>query len=73
MEQHDVEIEIDKMGEVHIHVKGAKGKACMSYVEFFEKLVGPVREQQHTHEFYEPDSKAKIELTEKQQVRTWEE
>ncbi len=73
MEHHDVEIEIDKTGEVHIHVKGAKGKACMSYVEFFQKLVGPVRQEQHTHEYYEPDSKARIELDEEQRVRNWEE
>jgi hypothetical protein len=73
MEQHDIEIEINKEGEVRVHVTGAKGKACMSYMEFFEKLVGPAREKQMTHEYYEPDTKARLDLTEEQKVRTWEE
>jgi hypothetical protein len=31
MARHDVEITISKTGEVQVHVKGAKGKACMEY------------------------------------------
>jgi len=68
MEQHDIDIEIRKDGEVKVHVKGAKGKACMSYVEFLQKLVGPVKELQHTHEYYEPESKVRIDLEIEQQV-----
>lgn len=73
MEQHDIEIEINTEGEVRVHVKGAKGKACMSYLEFFEKLVGPAREKQMTHEYYEPDTKARLDLTQEQHVRNPEE
>ena len=69
MEQHEVEIEIRKDGEVKIQVKGAKGKKCLSYVEFFEQLVGPIKEKQLTHEYYEPDSKVRIDLQQEQQVR----
>jgi hypothetical protein len=68
MENHDIEIEISNTGEVKIHVKGAKGKTCLSYVEFFENVVGKVREQQLTHEYYEPESKVRVEIQNKQHV-----
>lgn len=61
MERHEVKIEISKNGEVKIHVKGAKGKTCLNYVEFFEQLIGPVTQEQRTHEYYEPESKVRVE------------
>ena len=62
MEQHDVEITIGKNGEVSVHVKGAKGKACLQYGEFLAGLVGKVKEQRLTSEYYEPDGKVRIDL-----------
>jgi hypothetical protein len=55
MKKHDIEIEIRADGQVQVHVKGVKGKSCMSYVEFFKQLVGEVKEQKLTHEYYEPE------------------
>jgi hypothetical protein len=62
MAQHDVEIIISKSGEVKVHVKGVKGKGCMEYAEWLADIVGKIKEKQLTSEYYEPDTKAKIQL-----------
>ena len=62
MAQHDVEITISKNGEVKVHVKGVKGKGCLKYAEWLAEVVGKVKERQLTSEYYEPDTKVKIEL-----------
>lgn len=62
MPQHDVEITISKTGEVKAHIKGAKGKACLAYSKWLSDLVGKVKNQQLTSEFYEPEIKARIDL-----------
>lgn len=55
-QQEELEIEIDPIGQVQIHVKGAKGKRCLDYVEVFRELLGPVTEETLTAEFYEADT-----------------
>jgi len=67
MAQHDFEITITKTGEVKVHVKGVKGKACLDYVKWFQQVVGSVKSQTLTSEYYEPDAKSRIDL--RQQVR----
>ena len=62
MAQHDIELEISKTGEVKVHIKGVKGKGCLKYAEFLAQLVGEVKSQQLTSEYYEPDEHAKIDL-----------
>ncbi len=62
MAQHEVEIQISRTGEVKVHVKGAKGKACLAYAQWLSKLIGKVREQQRTSEYYEPETKVRINL-----------
>lgn len=54
MARHELEIEIGPDGNVQVHVKGAKGAACLDYVELFRAL-GEVAEQHVTSEYYEPD------------------
>ena len=54
MAQHEVDIEITKQGEVKVHIKGAKGKACLEYAQWLTNIVGKVKEQQVTSEYYEP-------------------
>jgi hypothetical protein len=68
VEQHDVEITIEKSGEVAVHVKGAKGKGCLKYAEFLANLIGNVKEQTFTSEYYEPESHVEIHL--KQELST---
>lgn len=62
MAQHDLEITISKTGEVRVHVKGVKGKACLEYAEWLAKAIGQVKDQQLTSEYYEPETKARIDL-----------
>jgi hypothetical protein len=62
MAQHDVEIVIARTGEVKVHVQGAKGKACLEYAQWLTKVIGKVKDQQMTSEFYEPEVKARIDL-----------
>jgi len=68
MAQHDVEITISKSGEVRVHVKGVKGKGCMEYAEWLAEVVGKIKEKQLTSEYYEPDTKARIELRTEQRT-----
>lgn len=63
MAQHDVEITISQTGEVKVHVKGVKGKGCLEYAKWLARVVGKVKDQQLTSEYYEPETKARIELT----------
>ncbi|MHC4212056.1 MAG: DUF2997 domain-containing protein [Planctomycetota bacterium] len=64
MAKHEVEIVIAKNGEVKVHVKGVKGKGCLEYAQWLAEVVGKVKEQQHTSEFYEPEIKTRINLHE---------
>jgi hypothetical protein len=64
MAQHEVEITIDKSGEVRVHVKGAKGKACLEYAKWLTEIVGKVKSQELTSEYYEPEVKSRIDLRE---------
>jgi hypothetical protein len=62
MAQHEVEITISKTGEVKFHIKGAKGKSCMAYSKWLIGIIGKVKDQQLTSEYYEPDIKTRINL-----------
>jgi hypothetical protein len=62
MAQHEVDIEITKQGDVKVHIKGAKGKACLEYAQWLTELVGKVKDQQLTSEYYEPEVKTRVDL-----------
>jgi hypothetical protein len=40
MEIQEIEITIDKKGQVVLHVRGVKGKACLDLTNQLEKLLG---------------------------------
>lgn len=65
MAQHDIEIEIKPDGKVRVHVKGAKGKACMEYAKWLESVVGSMQQQKLTSEYYEPEQTESVKLREK--------
>ena len=67
MAQHDVEITISRNGEVKVHVKGVKGKGCLEYVKWLQQVVGKVKSQTLTSEYYEPDARSRIDT--RQQVQ----
>jgi len=62
MAQHEVEITISKTGEVKVHIKGAKGKDCLAYSKWLTEVIGKVKDEQLTSEYYEPEIKARIDL-----------
>ncbi|MHC4325234.1 MAG: DUF2997 domain-containing protein [Planctomycetota bacterium] len=62
MAQHEVEITISKNGEVKVHIKGAKGKNCLTYSKWLTEVIGKVKDEQLTSEYYEPEIKARIDL-----------
>ena len=64
MAQHEVEITISKTGEVKVHVKGVKGKGCLEYAKWLSSIIGRVKDQKFTSEYYEPETKTKINLRE---------
>ena len=59
----EFEIEIDKSGETKIHLKGIKGKACLEYTKFLEQIIGKIKSQELTSEYYEPDLDVEIKDT----------
>ncbi len=65
MPKHEMEIEITKTGEVKVHIKGVKGRSCLTYARMMEQIVGKITSEQHTNEFYEPDEKARIDVEQK--------
>ncbi|OHB56748.1 MAG: hypothetical protein A2Y07_11800 [Planctomycetes bacterium GWF2_50_10] len=65
MAQHEVEITILKSGEVKVHVKGAKGKACMEYANWLAKVVGEIKDQKLTSEYYEAQATTAVKLQQK--------
>jgi len=62
MAQHEVEIRIGKDGQVRVHVKGAKGKACLEYAQWLTQVIGEVQDKQLTSEYYEPETKSRVNL-----------
>jgi hypothetical protein len=55
MPEREYDLTIEPNGEVHLQVRGYKGKGCLDAVRLFEKIVGELKSQQTTSEFYEPD------------------
>ena len=55
MPQREFDITIGPDGNVELHVKGFKGKGCLEAMKLFEQIVGEVKSQRATSEFYEPE------------------
>ena len=55
MPQREFDITIGPDGNVELHVKGFKGKGCLEAMKLFEQIVGEVKSQRETNEFYEPE------------------
>ena len=62
MPQREFEITIEKTGHVEVHVKGYKGRGCHDAVKFFEQVVGEMKSQRETSEFYEPDERVRFNI-----------
>jgi hypothetical protein len=55
MAQREFDITIGPDGNVELHVKGFKGRSCLEAMKLFEKVVGELKSQRETSEFYEPE------------------
>ena len=66
MPQREFDITIAPDGSVHLHVQGYKGKRCFEAVKFFERIIGEVKSQQATSEFYEPDELVRYHIEQRQ-------
>ena len=58
----EFEISIAADGSVELHVKGYKGKACLEAAKVFEQIVGQVKSQRKTSEFYEPEEEVRYRI-----------
>jgi hypothetical protein len=66
MAQREFDITIGPGGEVELHIKGYKGKACLEAAKLFEQIVGELQSRQETSEFYEPDEDVRHRLDQRQ-------
>jgi hypothetical protein len=55
MLQREFDITIGRDGSVELRVKGFKGKGCLEAMKMFEQIVGELKSEQKTGEFYEPE------------------
>ena len=62
MPQREFEITIAPDGSVEVHVKGYKGKSCLEAMKIFEQVVGEMKSQRETSEFYEPDEQVQFKI-----------
>jgi hypothetical protein len=62
MGQHEFDITIEPNGHVGLSIKGFKGKGCHDAVKLFEKIVGELKSQQATSEFYEPEELVRFQI-----------
>jgi hypothetical protein len=68
MAQHEIEIRIQPDGQVKVHIKGVKGKGCLEYAKWLTKVIGKVQDQKLTSEYYEPETRTRINL--QQELKT---
>lgn len=54
MDMQELEIVIDKDGQVSISVKGARGTECTAITRELESELGDLLERTHTSEFFSP-------------------
>ena len=62
MPQREFDITIGPDGEVEVLVKGYKGKRCLEIVKLFAEVVGEVKSEQRTSEFYEPEEQVRYNI-----------
>lgn len=62
MPQREFEITVGPDGSVELHVQGYKGKRCLEAVKMFEQIVGELKAQRETSEFYEPEEEVRYNI-----------
>jgi hypothetical protein len=62
MPEREFEITINPDGTVEVHVKGYKGKRCLEVARMLEQIVGEMKAQRETSEFYEPEEQVQYRI-----------
>jgi len=62
MQQREFEITIGPDGAVEVHVRGYKGKRCLEAVKMFERIVGEMKSQRLTSEYYDPEEEVRYHI-----------
>jgi len=62
MGQREFDITIGADGNVQLHVKGCKGPGCLDVVKVFEEIVGELKSENKTTEFYEPQEQVQYRI-----------
>jgi hypothetical protein len=62
MPQREFDITIGRDGSVELHVKGYKGKGCLEAMKMFQQIVGELKEEQRTNEYYEPEEQVRFNI-----------
>lgn len=57
-QKHEIQIDIDDNGNVSFQVKGVKGKKCLEITKELEAVLGIVKSQEKTAEFYQTETQA---------------
>ena len=65
MAQREFDITIGPGGEVELHIHGYKGKSCLEAMKIFEQVVGEMKSQRETSEFYEPEEEVRYNIEQK--------
>lgn len=55
MSKTELEIIIDENGEVHLDIKGVKGKKCVEIAAMIEKTIGEMKSKKHKPEYYQSE------------------
>ena len=62
MPNREFEITIGADGTVEVKIEGYKGKRCLEAMKIFQEIVGGVRSQTLTHEYYAPEEDVRINI-----------
>lgn len=62
MPQREFDITISPDGSVEVHLQGYKGKSCLDAIKVFQEIVGELKEQRQTSEFYEPEEQVRYNI-----------
>jgi hypothetical protein len=62
MPEREFDLTINPDGTVEVHVKGYKGKRCLEAARMLQKIVGEMKSQRETSEFYEPEENVQYRI-----------
>ena len=62
MPQREFNLNIGPDGSVELLVKGYQGKGCLEAMKLFERIVGELKSQRETSEFYEPEEQVRYTI-----------